>query len=130
MKITKQFFEDSRAYMWKERFAVVRNPSELPKEYFCVIKDKAETTLIVDEKNLPEKFDKKEGGYRIITFDATIPFELVGFTARVSGAMSEEGVSILSIAAYSTDHFLVKNSDLPKAKKALEKIGVKIYEIK
>ena len=130
MKVTKQFLEDLRAYIWMERFAVVRNPSALPKEYFCVIKDKAETTLIVNENNLPEKYKEKESDYRIITFDATLPFELVGFTARISGAMSEAGVSILSIVAYSTDHFLVKNADLPKARKALEKIGVKVYEIK
>jgi hypothetical protein len=130
MKVTKDFLEDLRAYLWKRSFVVVRNPSTIPKECFCVVKDKAETTLIVDEKNMPEKYEKKEPGYRIITFDASLPFELVGFTAKISKALASEGVSILSVSSYSTDHFLIKDKDLSKAKRALKGIGVKLEELR
>lgn len=130
MKVTKEFLEDLRAYLWKECFVVVRNPSKIPENPFCVVKDKAETTLVVKEKDLPEKYEKKEPGYKIITFDALLPFELTGFTAKMSEAFAKKGISILTVSSYSTDHFLVKEADVPKARKALEGLGIKFEEIK
>lgn len=130
MKVTKEFLEDLKAYIWKESFVIVRNPLIIPEKYFCVVKDKAETTLVVEEKDLPEKYEKKETGYKIITFDVLVPFELSGFIAKISEALANEGVSILMVSSYSTEHFLIKEVDMPKARKALEGLRVKFDEIR
>jgi len=47
----------------------------------------------------------------------------VGFLARVSGALAEEGISIFVISSYSTDHILVKEKDVLKAIRKLEELG-------
>jgi hypothetical protein len=57
-----------------------------------------------------------------------LPFGLVGFLARVSRALADEKVSILAISAFSTDHILVKESDLPRAIKKLQSLGFVVEE--
>jgi uncharacterized protein len=52
-----------------------------------------------------------------------LPFELVGFLAKVSQVLADEKISIFAISAYSTDHILVKKKDLEKAIKKLESLG-------
>jgi len=52
--------------------------------------------------------------------------DVVGVTAKISGALAKEGISIMPIAAFSKDHFLIKDKDLDKAVKVLEKIGVSV----
>ncbi len=53
----------------------------------------------------------------------TLHFELVGFLARISKTLADQNTSIFTVSAYSTDHILVKEEDLPSAIKVLEKIG-------
>lgn len=69
-------------------------------------------------------YEKVEKGYRIITFEAILPFSLVGFLSKISTALAKKGVSILAISSFSTDHILVKEENLEKAREALEKIGI------
>jgi hypothetical protein len=57
-----------------------------------------------------------------------LPFGLVGFLATVSKALADEGISIYVISAYSTDHILIKEKDILKAKKKLKKLGCKEVE--
>ena len=55
-----------------------------------------------------------------------LPFGLVGFIAQVSGALAAEGISLMALSSYSTDHVLVKNKDLERAAAALERLGLRI----
>jgi hypothetical protein len=64
-----------------------------------------------------------EKDYRIITFDMILPFGLVGFLSRISKALADQNISILTVSAYSTDHILVKEKDLQTAIRTLGKIG-------
>ncbi|MCK4310334.1 MAG: ACT domain-containing protein, partial [Methanomicrobia archaeon] len=57
-----------------------------------------------------------------------LPFELVGFLAKISKVLADEKISIFAISAYSTDHILVKEKDLAKAIKKLENLGFIIEE--
>ena len=93
---------------------------------FAFVCDKNEITVVMDQSKVDECVDEIlaiERDWKIITFDLELPFELVGFIAKISTALAEEGISIFVISAYSTDHILVKEKDLPKAIKKLEKIG-------
>jgi len=66
---------------------------------------------------------KIEKGWRLITFDMELPFELVGFLAKISGALAEKNISIFVISSYSTDHILVKEISLDSALKQLGELG-------
>jgi len=59
-----------------------------------------------------------------------LPFDLVGFIAKISKTLADEKVPILVISAYSTDHILVKEKHLKNAKKALKSLGFLVGELK
>ncbi len=121
-------WEGCRVYVWKEKFAIVKSKKTHPDAFANVV-DKKEITVIVDQT----KYDKAnaieaEEGYRMLTFDTTLPFNLVGFIAKVSKALAEEGIPIFVVSSFSTDHILVKEKYLKKTKKALERLGFKVEE--
>jgi hypothetical protein len=124
-----EYFENGKAYVWKENFAVVKAKKPLPGA-FAVIRDKKEITVVIDESKI-KKGDviEMEKGWKILTFDMSLPFELVGFLAKVSKVLAEAGISIFAISTYSTDHILVKEKDLPKAIKKLKTLGCIIKKL-
>ena len=116
-------FKKGKVYVWKETFAVIKSKKTYPKAFANII-DKNETTVIIEQS----KFNQKdvieiEKDWKIITFNMVLPFGLVGFLAKVSQALAEEKISIFALSAYSTDHILVKEKDLPKAIKKLKDLG-------
>jgi hypothetical protein len=123
----EEVLKNTKAYVWKERFAVVKVES-MPEisDFFAVVKDKNEITLIIDERHLNKlPVLESEGGFRLITFDVTLPFGLVGFISTVSRVLAAKEVSILVVSSFSTDHILVKENDLDRTIKALREIGIK-----
>lgn len=116
---------EKKIYVWGESFAIVK-AKEVISGAFAVIQDKNEITVVIEESKIggnKSKIIEAENGYRIITFDMVLSFGLVGFLAKISQALAQENISIFAISAFSTDHILVKESDLPKAIKKLEEIG-------
>jgi hypothetical protein len=90
--------------------------------------DKDEITVIINQ----EMYDKKdalavEKGWKVITIDTVFTFDTVGVTARLASAFAKHGISILVVAAFSRDHFLVKKTNLAKTKKVLRDLGVKLH---
>lgn len=67
-----------------------------------------------------------EDGWRLLTFDVVLPFDLVGFLAEVAGVLADADVSIFALSAYSTDHILVKDADLDTALERLGDLGCTI----
>ena len=90
----------------------------------AVIRDRKEITCLVEDSRLrPADLLAVDAGWKIITFDMILPFGLIGFLARVSGALAKAGISICAFSAYSTDHILVKARDLDKALVCMEQLG-------
>jgi hypothetical protein len=128
MRLSK-FFKNQKVYIWKEDFVIAKAKRFLP-EAFAVIRDKNEITVIIEESKIKKKdVIEMEKGWKILTFDMVLPFELVGFLAKISGALAKARVSIFAISSYSTDHILVKKKDLPKAIKALKGLEFKIENL-
>ncbi|MFA6531206.1 MAG: ACT domain-containing protein [Candidatus Micrarchaeia archaeon] len=121
-----QRFDNSKAYVWKEKFDVLKVKKPV-KDAFANIIDENETTAIARQGSYPETdVLLAEKDWRIITFNMVLPFGMVGFLARISKALAEEKISIFAISAYSTDHVLVKDADLQKAKVTLENLGFSV----
>jgi hypothetical protein len=124
----QEYFKNGRVIVDGRTFAIVKSDRAFAGA-FAVIRDDRETTCVVDESTLgSRKVIGVEKGWRLITFDMILPFSLVGFLAQVSGALAREGISILSFAAYSTDHIFVKDRDLEKALGALRKLGFVVIQ--
>jgi hypothetical protein len=122
-----QYFKNRKFYVWKESFAIVKLKKPLPNA-FAVIKDKNEITCVIEQSKIKDRKSiiKIENSWRIITFDTILPFGLVGFIAKISKALAEEGISIFIISAFSADHILIKNQNLKKTINKLENLGFKI----
>ncbi len=107
-------------------FAIAKTKRPLDGAFANIIDDN-ETTVIAREGALNRadvlKIDK---GWRLITFEVVMPFDVVGFLARVAGALAEENIPIFAISTYSTDNVLVKEKDLDKAVKKLQALGCRI----
>jgi len=115
-----------KVIVWKDKFAVAKARRSV-EDAFAVIKDKNEITVIAEQQKInAEDVIEVRGGWKILTFDAVLPFDLIGFLATISRALAEENISILAISSYSTDHILVMEKDLGKAIKKLESLGVRI----
>jgi len=123
MKLT-DYLDNTKAYVWKETYAIIKSKKVFP-EAFANIIDKNEITVITEQSKYNEKdVMEMEKDFKILTFDTTLPFGLVGFLATVSKELAEADISAFFISAYSTDHILIKENDLDKARERLLKLGI------
>jgi hypothetical protein len=119
----EDYFKNGKVYVWEGTFSVIKSKRAYP-DAFANIKDKNEITVIIEQsKYNKDDAIENEDNWKILTFDMILPFELVGFLAKVSEVLADEKISIFAISAYSTDHILVKEKDLAKAKEKLESLG-------
>lgn len=91
---------------------------------FMILYDKFEVTLLLDDTDFGTMRHalgdaKTEKGFRLMTFDIELNFNVVGFLAEVSGILAGAGISIVALSAFSRVHLLIQQSDLPNALKAL-----------
>lgn len=124
----EDYFKNGKAYVWKGTFAVMKSKKTYPNAFANIV-DKNETTVIIEQfKYDIEDALEIETDWKIVTFDMILPFGLSGFLARISGKLSDAGISIFAISSYSTDHILVKKKDLTETINQLEKLGFAIEE--
>jgi hypothetical protein len=120
------FLKDCSLYVWPEAYSVVK-AKKLASDCFATLIDQNETTLVQKSEEVdPENVIEEEKNWRILTFEAVLPFELTGFLAAVAEVLAKEKVAIFALSAYSTDHVLVKAEKLDKALEALQQLGVSI----
>jgi hypothetical protein len=120
------FLNNGSVHVWDQSFAMIRSRRTHP-EAFANIIDHNDITVIMDETKVDEEdVIEIQKGWKLLTFEMVLPFELVGFLATVSKAFAEEGIPIFAVSAYSTDHIFVREKDLPKAKEKLRTLGCRI----
>lgn len=113
----------------KEWQKLLENPELSPRMTapFMIFKDKWEITLVIDETDFQTcrhaiRDAKIEGGFRLLSFDQILDFNVVGFLAEVTRLLADSNISIFAISAYSRDHLLIKQDDLAKALKVLGEV--------
>jgi uncharacterized protein len=124
-----EFLKNGQVVISKETYAVIK--AKHPDcSAFATIIDNKETTIIIDQTKVNEEnIIEIEKDWKLLTFDMTLPFELVGFLAIIAQALAQAKVSIFALSSYSTDHILVRVKDLNKCKEALSRLGCKILSI-
>jgi hypothetical protein len=121
--VLEELLHGGQVNVWTERFAVMKSKKSYPNAFANII-DKTETTVILEEDHVQdEDVIDIEHDWKILTFDMHLPFGLVGFLATVASVLADKEIPIIAISAYSTDHILVKQSDLAQAKATLENLG-------
>ena len=105
---------------------LLENPelSPRPEALFMLLRDAHETTLLVEEEDWRAmrhavRDARAEGGWRLLTLDIELKWDVVGYLARVTGILAAAGVPVGALSAFSRDHLLIKQDDLGAALRAL-----------
>jgi uncharacterized protein len=106
--------------------ALIQNADISPRgaSPFFIFSDKFEVTLLLADQDLrlvrhAMGDARVEPGFRLITFNIVLDFDVVGFMSEVSRLLADAGVPIIAVSAYSRDHILVRQDDLGRALAAL-----------
>ena len=91
---------------------------------FMLLSDAHEVTLLLEEEDWramrhAARGARVESGFRLLTLNLELDWQVVGYLARVTGILAEARVSVGALTAFSRDHLLVKQADLPAALRAL-----------
>ena len=105
---------------------LLENPELSPRADapFMIFRDQHEVTLLIEEDDWRRirhaaRDAKVESGFRLLTLDIALPWNVVGFMARVTELLAGAGISLGAITAFSRDHLLIKQDDLAKALRVL-----------
>jgi uncharacterized protein len=91
---------------------------------FMLLRDAHEVTLLLEEEDWramrhAARDARVETDFRLVTLDIELPWNVVGYLARVTEILAAAGLSVGALSAFSRDHLLVKQRDLPAALRAL-----------
>jgi len=94
-----------------------------------IFRDPREVTLLLQEDDLLRirhvaRDARVERGFRMLTFDLELPWNVVGYLARVTEILAAAQIPVGALSSFSRDHILVKQEDLGKALRVLgEHVG-------
>ena len=91
---------------------------------FLIFRDGREVTLLLEESDWKRirhlvRDARIERGFRLITFDIELPWDVVGYLARVTEILAASGISVGALSSFSRDHLIVKQNDLGNAVRVL-----------
>jgi hypothetical protein len=105
---------------------LLENPelSPRPEAVFMLMRDTREVTLLCEEEDWlamrhAARDARVEAGFRLVTLDIELPWNVVGFLARVTDILAAAGVPVGALSALSRDHLLIKQDELATALRAL-----------
>jgi hypothetical protein len=105
---------------------LLENPELSPRgtDPFMVLRDRHEVSLLLDEVDWKTmrhaaRDARVEDGFRMVTFDIELGWDVVGFLARITEILASAEIPVAAISAFSRDHLLVKQEYLGKAMRVL-----------
>ncbi len=111
---------------YKDWTRVLENPELSPRadSPFLVFQDRREVTLLLEENDLQRIWHlvrdaKIERGFRLVTLDIELPWNVVGYLARVTEILAASEIPVGVLSSFSRDHLLIKQDDLGRAIRVL-----------
>lgn len=105
---------------------LLENPELSPRaeSNFMLLRDPFEVTLLVEEADWramrhAARDAKAEAGFRLVTLDVKLGWDVVGFLAHVTQILAAANVPVGALSAFSRDHLLIKQDDLGTALRVL-----------
>ena len=91
---------------------------------YMLLRDEHEVTLLLDETDWrtmrhAARDARVEGGFRLVTLDVELGWNVVGYLARVTEILAAANISVGALSAFSRDHLLIKQDDLGTALRVL-----------
>ena len=111
---------------YEDWLKLLENPELSPRGTapFMLMRDGREVTMLLDEVDYGTirhavRDAKVEGSFRMVTFDIELDWAVIGYLALITRLLAEADIPVGAISAFSRDHLLIKQEDLPKALKIL-----------
>lgn len=105
---------------------LLENPELSPRGNapFMLLRDEHEVTMLLDETDWrtirhAARDARVEGGFRLVTFDVELNWNVVGYLARLTELLAGANIAVGALSAFSRDHLLIKQDDLGKALRVL-----------
>jgi hypothetical protein len=100
----------------------------LKNSFVSIARTAEELSIIAPEALVPNDL-RHDSGWRPFKVEGPLDLTLSGLLASLISPLGEEGISVLAIATYDTDYFLVKETHCAQAASILRNKGHKIsYE--
>lgn len=105
------------------------DPAWLPDTGFtCVVRTPKELSVVCREFFVPETL-RTERGWRCLGIAGTLDFSMTGILAQIATVLADEGISLFAISTFDTDYFLVREEDLNRAMRTLQRKGSRISPV-
>src|SRR3954462_9540782 len=95
-------------------------------EFVSITRARGELSLVCAAGAVPADAVKAERGWRALVVTTPMDFSVVGVAAALTAPLAEAGVSVLPVATYDTDYFLVKCERVADAIEALLAAGHRV----
>ncbi len=110
---------------------MLENPELSPRADAAVmlLRDAFEVTLLLEEEDwrtmrYAARDARVEGNFRLVTLNIELAWNIVGYVARVTEILAAAGITVGVLSAFSRDHLLIKQDELPRALRVLgEHVG-------
>ncbi|GAA4666646.1 MULTISPECIES: ACT domain-containing protein [Amycolatopsis] len=94
--------------------------------FASVTRTAKELSVVCPVDEVPEGA-QVEGGWRLLTVRGPLAFTLTGVIAALTNELASAGVPLVTLSTFDTEHVLVKESDLARAKAALTSAGHEVH---
>jgi len=101
---------------------LLENPELSPRAEspFLIFRDGREVTLLLEEDDWQRirhivRDARIERGFRLVTLDIELPWNVIGYLARVTEILAASGIPVGALSSFSRDHLLIKQDDLGRA---------------
>ena len=110
---------------------LLENPELSPRvdAVFMILRDDKEVTLMMEDDDWQRvrhavRDAKIERDFRLLTFNVELPWNVVGYLARITEILAAAGISVGALSSFSRDHLLIKQDQLGTALRVLgEHVG-------
>ena len=105
---------------------VLQNPELSPgaDSPFLIFRDGREVTLLLEQSDWDRirhlvRDAKIERGFRLVTLEIELPWNVVGYLARITEILAASEIPVGALSSFSRDHLLIKQDDLGRALRVL-----------
>jgi len=98
-------------------------PAILVGAMHCWIARTQEELSVVCDATIPLDSERADPGWKCLEVAGPIDFSEIGITAEISTLLADAGISVVSLATFDTDYFLIKAGQVQDAARALRGAG-------
>ena len=98
----------------------------LKKSFVSITRTAEELSIIAPEAIVPDDLPH-DTGWRPVKVEGPLEFTLFGVLAALISPLAQEGISVLAIATYDTDYFLVKEFQCEQVASILRNKGHQVF---